>query len=141
MFPHVFFFFFFFFSRSAFGVTIAGEWSNGFNDCGLFLIGVGISPSYAGSCSDWQDSSNWTAGTKAGLMAFASASMDTLGDWFFWTWKVSTGYFSVILCRGVFNLGYFNRLVNQQLESLNLPCGRTSWVFVEVGCLRTRGRL
>jgi hypothetical protein len=89
MFPIVFLFF----SRTAFGVTIAGEWSNGFNDCGLFLNGVGGSHSYGGDCADWQDSSSWTAGTKAGLMAFASASMDALGDWFFWTWKVSTGDF------------------------------------------------
>ena len=129
------------FSRSAFGVTIAGEWSNALNDCGLFLLGVDLSPSYTGNCSDWQDSSNWTEGTKAGLMALASATMDALGDWFFWTWKVSTGSFSFILCRRVLNLGYFNRLEIRQLESLKLPYGRTNWVFVEVGCLRTRGRL
>jgi hypothetical protein len=107
----------------------------------LFLLGVGLSPSYGGNCSDWQDSSNWTAGTKAGLMAFASATMDALGDWFFWTWKVSMGYFSFILYRHVLNPGHFNRLAIRQLESLNLPCGRTSWGFVEVGCLRTRERL
>ena len=128
-------------SRSAFGVSIAGEWSNGFNDCGLFMTGVGAPQSYGGNCADWQDSSNWTAGTKAGLMAFASASMDALGDWFFWTWKVSMGYFFNILCRRILNLGYSNRLAIRQLESSNLPCGRISWVFVEVGCLRTRGRL
>jgi len=130
-----------FFSRAAFGVTVAGEWSNGFNDCGLFMTGVGGPHAYGGDCSDWQDSSDWTAGTKAGLMAFASATMDALGDWFFWTWKVSMGYFSFILCRRMLNLGYFNRLAIRKLESLNLLCGRTSWVFVEVGCLRTRGRL
>ena len=76
-------------SRTAFGITIAGEWSNGFNDCGLFLTGVNGQPSYGGSCAEWEDSSNWTPGTKAGLMRFASASMDSLGDWFFWTWKVN----------------------------------------------------
>jgi hypothetical protein len=27
-------------SRSAFGVTVAGEFSNGYNDCGLYLTGV-----------------------------------------------------------------------------------------------------
>ena len=102
------------------------------------MTGVGVGTSYGGDCSVWQDSSAWTAGTKAGLMAFASAEMDALGDWFFWTWKVSMGF---ILGRHVLNLGYFNRLAIRQLESLKLPCGRTSWVFVEVGCLRTRGRL
>ena len=131
----------FVFSRSAFGVTIAGEWSNGFNDCGLFLNGVGGSHSYGGNCADWQDSSNWSAGTKAGLMAFASASMDALRDWFFWTWKVSPEYFLLILCCHLLNLGLFNRLAPRQLESLNLLCGRTSWVFVVVGCPPTRGRL
>ncbi|KDR69908.1 hypothetical protein GALMADRAFT_255764 [Galerina marginata CBS 339.88] len=75
-------------SRTAFGVTVAGEFSNGFNDCGLFLKGVGGTTTYGGNCDDWQDSSNWTDGTKAGLLAFASASMDGLRDWFFWTWKV-----------------------------------------------------
>ncbi|CAA7260371.1 unnamed protein product [Cyclocybe aegerita] len=75
-------------SRNAFGVTLGGEWSNGFNDCGLFLTGVGGRQSYGGDCADWQDSSNWTAGTKAGLMRFTSATMDALGDWFFWTWKI-----------------------------------------------------
>ena len=77
------------FSRPAFGVTYAGEFSNGFNDCGLFLEGVGGVPTYGGDCSIWQDSSNWTDGTKAGIQAFTEASMDALRDWFFWTWKVS----------------------------------------------------
>ncbi|PPQ80107.1 hypothetical protein CVT25_001475 [Psilocybe cyanescens] len=75
-------------SRTAFGVTIAGEFSNGFNDCGLFLKGVGGSTTYGGNCQDWQDASQWTDGTKAGLLAFSSASMDALRDWFFWTWKI-----------------------------------------------------
>ncbi|KAG6877570.1 hypothetical protein C0993_005984 [Termitomyces sp. T159_Od127] len=76
-------------SRSNFGVTIAGEFSNGINDCGLFLRGTaGVGITYGGNCADWQDSSNWSDGTKAGLLKFAMASMDAFGDWFFWTWKV-----------------------------------------------------
>ncbi|KAF9558121.1 glycoside hydrolase [Agrocybe pediades] len=75
-------------SREAFGVTFAGEWSNGFNDCGLFLKGIPGSHTYGGNCDDWQDSTNWTPGTKAGLLAFATAQMDTFRDWFFWTWKI-----------------------------------------------------
>jgi glucan 1,3-beta-glucosidase len=68
---------------------MAGEFSTGFNDCGLYLKGVpGTSHSYGGDCSVWQDSSNWTPGTKAGIMNLALASMDTFQDWFFWTWKV-----------------------------------------------------
>ncbi|KAJ7843740.1 glycoside hydrolase family 5 protein [Mycena olivaceomarginata] len=75
-------------SRSQFGVTVAGEWSNGYNDCGLYLNGVNGSHSYGGDCSLWEDSSTWNATVKAGVQQFALASMDALGDWFFWTWKI-----------------------------------------------------
>lgn len=75
-------------SRVAFGVTVAGEFSNGINDCGLFLRGIPSRTSYGGNCADWEDSSNWSEGTKAGLLKFALANMDTFGDYFFWTWKV-----------------------------------------------------
>ncbi|KAG6852261.1 hypothetical protein C0991_001473, partial [Blastosporella zonata] len=84
-------------SRSNFGVTIAGEFSNGFNDCGLYLKGVpGLHVSYGGDCSVWQDSSNWSAATKAGILEFARASMDALGDWFFWTWKVGNSTAGIV---------------------------------------------
>jgi len=75
-------------SRTAFGTTIAGEFSNGINDCGLYLLGVGTPATYTGNCAEWQDASQFTAGTKAGLMQFSLASMDALRDYFFWTWKV-----------------------------------------------------
>ncbi|KAJ7481290.1 glycoside hydrolase family 5 protein [Mycena galericulata] len=75
--------------RSAFGVTVAGEFSNGYNDCGLFLTGVNGTQSYGGDCSLWMDSSTWNATVKAGVMEFALASMDAMQDWFFWTWKVA----------------------------------------------------
>jgi len=93
------------FSRITYGVTIAGEWSNAINDCGLFMRGVGGrggAITYGGNCSaDWQDASKWSDGTKAGILAFASASMDALRDWFFWTWKVSFSFFLKI-----FDLAY-----------------------------------
>lgn len=78
------------YSRRNYGITVAGEWSNGFNDCGLFLNGVAEKDTvtYGGNCEDWMDSSKWDAATKAGIMHFAQASMDALGDNFFWTWKV-----------------------------------------------------
>lgn len=76
-------------SRSSFGVTYAGEFSNGFNDCGLFLNGVHGATSYGGDCGFWQDASGWNDSVKAGLKHFAMASMDALGDWFFWTWKIA----------------------------------------------------
>jgi len=36
----------------------------------------------------WQDASGWNASTKAGVMAFVTASMDALQNWYFWTWKI-----------------------------------------------------
>ncbi|KAK7030955.1 hypothetical protein VNI00_013902 [Paramarasmius palmivorus] len=75
-------------SRTGFGVTIAGEFSNGYNDCGLFLKGVPGSHTYGGDCSIFQDSSNWNQTLKDGIKAFALASMDATHDFFFWTWKI-----------------------------------------------------
>ncbi|KAJ7692238.1 glycoside hydrolase superfamily [Mycena rosella] len=73
-------------SRSAFGVTVAGEFSNGYNDCGLFVTKG--TPTYGGDCSLWEDASTWNATVKEGVLQFALASMDAMGDWFFWTWKI-----------------------------------------------------
>ncbi|KAI0753525.1 glycoside hydrolase [Daedaleopsis nitida] len=80
-------------SRSTFGVTIAGEFSNAMNDCGLFVDG--ISPTgqpggarYGPDCDYWEDAAGWSDATKQGLLQFALASMDALGDFFFWTWKI-----------------------------------------------------
>jgi len=75
-------------SRVDMGVTVAGEWSLGFNDCGLFLRGVNTPAVYGGDCAQWQDASGWDDATKAGLTALAMAQMDTFGDYFFWTWKI-----------------------------------------------------
>ncbi|KAF9014848.1 glycoside hydrolase [Hymenopellis radicata] len=63
-----------------FGFTYAGEWSNGYNDCG--------SHSYAGDCGAWEDATTWDDSTKAGVAAFNAAQMDALKDFFFWTWKI-----------------------------------------------------
>ncbi|KAJ7478039.1 glycoside hydrolase family 5 protein [Mycena galericulata] len=83
-------------SRSAFGVTVAGEFSNGYNDCGLFLTGVNGTQSYGGDCSLWMDSSTWNATVKAGVKEFALASMDAMQDWFFWTWKIGNATDGVV---------------------------------------------
>ncbi|KAJ7578638.1 glycoside hydrolase family 5 protein [Mycena floridula] len=74
-------------SQTAFGVTVAGEFSNAYNDCGLFVNGVHGTANFP-DCTVFQDSSNWNASLKAGVQAFAEASMDSLQNWFFWTWKV-----------------------------------------------------
>jgi hypothetical protein len=75
-------------SQTAFGVTVGGEFSNGYNDCGLFLRGTyNYTPSY-GDCSMWDDYTTWNQTIRDGLHNFALASMDALQDYFFWTWKV-----------------------------------------------------
>lgn len=75
-------------SRSSFGISFAGEWSSTWNDCGLFLNGIGLRATYGGDCEQWQDSTNWNASTKAGILQLGMATMDALDSWFFWTWKV-----------------------------------------------------
>ena len=43
---------------------------------------------YVGSCENWNDSTDWSAGTIQGFQDFALASMDALQNYFFWTWKI-----------------------------------------------------
>jgi glucan 1,3-beta-glucosidase len=80
--------------QRTFGVTIAGEFSNGWNDCALFLIGVpppGGEPypqSYPGDCATWTAYEHWGQETRDGLKDYALASMNALENWFFWTWKI-----------------------------------------------------
>ena len=47
-----------------------------------------VPATYGAGCDYWSDASVWSDETKQGLMNFAMASMDALGDWFFWTWKI-----------------------------------------------------
>lgn len=76
-------------SQSAFGVNIAGEYSNGFNDCAFWLRGPGNDQTSNPDCSFWTNYATWNDTVKEGLMNFALASMDALIYPFFWTWKVS----------------------------------------------------
>ena len=75
-------------SRRDFGVTVAGEFSNAINDCGLFVNGISDNTRYGPGCNYWMDYENWSDETKQGLLEFALASFDALGDFFFWTWKI-----------------------------------------------------
>ncbi|CAK5268466.1 unnamed protein product [Mycena citricolor] len=83
-------------SHVEFGVTVAGEFSNGYNDCGLFLTGVNNTAHYGGDCALWEDSQNWNASVKAGLHEYALASMDAMQNWFFWTWKIGNATDGVV---------------------------------------------
>ncbi|KAF8522133.1 glycoside hydrolase family 5 protein [Hysterangium stoloniferum] len=95
-------------SMSAFGLTVAGEFSLATNDCGLFVNGVGLGTRYegtfagagtnaVGSCEQWDNWESWTQDTKNQLQSFALSSMSALQNWFFWTWKIgnSTEFGSV----------------------------------------------
>ena len=75
-------------SQTTFGVTIAGEYSNGFNDCGFYLKSVEPYTPANPDCAFWNSWENWDQPTKDGLLNFALASMDALENPFFWTWKV-----------------------------------------------------
>lgn len=77
-------------SQTNFGLTIGGEWSMAINDCGLWLVGVGGTPTYSavGSCAQWDDWRLWTDQTKADVQTMAKANMDSLQNWFHWTWKI-----------------------------------------------------
>ncbi|KIS66378.1 uncharacterized protein UMAG_10211 [Mycosarcoma maydis] len=89
-------------ARSNMGVAMGGEMSLAINDCGLFLNGVGQGTRYdgtyrgpvsgnfprMGSCQPFDDYENYSSSTKQGLRRFALTSMDSLQDFFFWTWKI-----------------------------------------------------
>ncbi|KAG7087419.1 hypothetical protein E1B28_013387 [Marasmius oreades] len=86
-------------SMADFGLSLAGEWSNAINDCGLWLNGIPEGTRYdgtyaggqvtaVGSCDKWTDWQNFSDDTKSQLKKFAMASMDGLQNWFFWTWKI-----------------------------------------------------
>ncbi|TFL03517.1 glycoside hydrolase superfamily [Pterulicium gracile] len=82
-----------------FGLIVAGEFSNAITDCGLYLNGVGDGTRYEGdyihgtwprrgSCEEFTDYARWDAQTRDDIMQFALHSMDALGNYFFWTWRI-----------------------------------------------------
>jgi glucan 1,3-beta-glucosidase len=88
-------------SMGAFGLTGAGEWSNAVTDCGLYVNGVNLGQRYdgtytadggnhprVGSCDPWNNWPNYSDQMKNDIKNFALSSMDALGNWFFWTWKI-----------------------------------------------------
>lgn len=76
-------------SMEAFGLTAAGEWSNGVTDCGLWLNGVNLGTRFEGnytpgtwprigSCEPWTNWQAWDQTMKGNIQTFAEASMDAL---------------------------------------------------------------
>lgn len=87
-------------SQTGFGLTLAGEFSGSMNDCGLFLLGPGLTPDMTayekggGNCDDWTVWEKWDGERKSVVQDFIEAQMDGMsvgGGWFFWTWKVGPG--------------------------------------------------
>jgi len=76
-------------SNVDFGITITGEFSAAINDCGLWVKGVDIDPSFT-DCTQWDDWTTWTQDMKDGIKQFTMASMDAMHfpGYFFWTWKI-----------------------------------------------------
>jgi len=75
-------------SQTAFGVTISGEFSSSYTECGLFLAGVTDNTTVQGDCVQFIHWQNWNQTFKDGIRVFTQAEMDSLQNWFFWTWKV-----------------------------------------------------
>lgn len=126
-------------SQTAFGVTLAGEFSNGYNACGLFLTGTAGTSSFGSSCSLFLDASQWNQTMKDGIMEFALASMDALQNWFFWTWKVCQFPLSFRDVRSL--MSGLNRSAIRPLRTqLKHPCGPTNSDCKMDGYPRTHGR-
>ncbi|WWD06575.1 hypothetical protein V865_004668 [Kwoniella europaea PYCC6329] len=78
-------------SMTNFGLIMGGEWSNAINDCGLWLNGVGSTPSFSlagNNCDEYDEWMNWTDDFKKGVLSYTMANMDALQNFFFWTWKI-----------------------------------------------------
>ncbi|KZP03930.1 glycoside hydrolase family 5 protein [Athelia psychrophila] len=78
-------------SKGAFGVTIVGEFTAGFNTCGRFVKGVNQPPSAALNCELWMDHTSWNESTINDVLDFTLSSMDASQDYFFRTWKIGNG--------------------------------------------------
>lgn len=126
-------------SQTAFGITVAGEFSNGYNDCGLFLTGTTGTASFGSSCSLFLDSSQWNQTMKDGLMEFTLASMDALQNWFYWTWKVCQ--FPLPSPSPRLLTSDSNRSATRPLPTQwNRPFGPTNSVYRMDGYPQTHGR-
>jgi glucan 1,3-beta-glucosidase len=75
-------------SQTTFGVTISGEFSSSYTECGLFLSGVQDETTVNGDCVPFVQWQSWNQTFKEGIKAFTEAEMDALQNWWFWTWKV-----------------------------------------------------
>lgn len=80
------------------GVYMGGEWSLALNDCGLYLNNVGQGTRYEGnhsdnnvsygSCQPWDHWQGYSQTHRDNLKRFAAAQMNSLRNFFFWTWHM-----------------------------------------------------
>jgi aryl-phospho-beta-D-glucosidase BglC (GH1 family) len=125
-------------SMTAFGLTTAGEFSNAINDCGLFVNGVGLGTRYdgtyttggpwpkVGDCGQWNDYTSWDQTMKDSTKQFALASMDSLQNWFFWTWKIGNATNGTIQAPfWSYQLGLENGWMPTDPRAANGVCGNT----------------
>ncbi|RXW21692.1 hypothetical protein EST38_g4161 [Candolleomyces aberdarensis] len=75
-------------SRSRSGVTVAGSFSAAFVDCGLFVNGVREKTTYQGDCQHWDRYEVYDWKVADSLRNYVAAQMDSLSDYFFYTWKI-----------------------------------------------------
>ena len=119
-------------------MTFSGEFSSGYNPCGLFLLGVGNNDTTTGDCELFTDSSTWNATVKQGVLDFTLASMDALQNWWFWTWKVSLSLSARITSYQSLISACVDRLVPPLSRAkLSRLCGRISLDYRTVGYHQT----
>jgi glucan 1,3-beta-glucosidase len=75
-------------SQTNFGVTVSGEFSSSYTECGLFLSQTNDATTTQGACAEYIQWQNWNQTFKQGIRDFTEAEMDALQNWWFWTWKV-----------------------------------------------------
>ncbi|EJD38715.1 glycoside hydrolase family 5 protein [Auricularia subglabra TFB-10046 SS5] len=72
-----------------FGFTSGGEFSLGYNDCGMFVNGGLHDVQHTTNCAElWDNWEAYTPETKDKLRNFALSSMEAMRNFFFWTWKI-----------------------------------------------------
>jgi hypothetical protein len=69
-------------------VTISGEFSSSYRECGLFLAGTQDATTSQSNCTEFIQWQSWNATFKQGILDFTEAEMDALQNWWYWTWKV-----------------------------------------------------
>ena len=79
-------------SQLSFGVTISGEFSASYTECGLFLAGSNDATTDGGNCTQFIQWQSWNQTFKEGILDFTEAEMDALQNWWFWTWKVCLSF-------------------------------------------------